>query len=194
MNNDVKAGPGQPRNETPSPFAKQPQQSAYAPGQPVNGQVNGGFQPRQTGTQQPRGGPSRPGGNRNQNIAHHAQSIGDMELSNQNDLHAFLEAYRAILNYLAISAKLAEGQLKTSARAQARNAKDGWMNPAQRAKLALTLRQVGRDIDQMANACVAGATHAVKGWRRFEGLLDEFENGGNGRHRPGGGRDDFRVV
>lgn len=137
--------------------------------------------------------PSRPGGSRGQGIAQLAQSIGSMELGNQDDLHAFCEAYRAILNYLAVSAKMAEGQLKAAARANARQAKDGWMTPMQAAKLANTLRQVGKDLDHLANSCVSGAADAVKAWRRFEGLLDELENGRQVT-RPGSRRGGFSVV
>lgn len=136
---------------------------------------------------------SRPSGQRGQNIAQLAQSIGSMELGNQDDLHAFCEAYRAILNYLAVSAKLAEGQLKAAARANARQAKDGWMTPAQMAKMALTLRQVGKDLDHLANSCVGGAASAVKAWRRFETLLDELESERKVT-RPGGRRGGFTVV
>lgn len=158
---------------------------AGGPGQPRNEHVNGGAQP------------SRPsGGNRTQNIGQLAQSIGSMELSNQDDLYAFCEAYRSILNYLAVSAKLAEGQLKAAARAQARQARGGWMSPAQIVKLVSTLRRTGKDIDQIAHACVEGAAGAVKAWRRFETLLDELENGDSGGkfRRPGGGRRGFEVV
>lgn len=137
--------------------------------------------------------PSRPGGSRGQSIAQLAQSIGSMELSNQDDLHAFCEAYRTLLNYLAVSAKMAEGQLKASARAQARQAKDGWMNPAQVVKLAATLKFIGRDLDHMATSCVAGAADAVKAWRRFETLLDELESERKVA-RPGGRRGGFSVV
>lgn len=151
--------------------------------EPTNGRVNGTSRP------------SRPGGTRGQNIAQLAQSIGDMELSNQDDLHAFCEAYRAILNYLAVSAHLAEGQLKASARAQARQAKTGWMTPAQALKLGNTLRRVGKDLTSLANNCVAGAADAVKAWRRFETLLDELENERKGVSRPNGGRrGGFTVV
>lgn len=137
--------------------------------------------------------PSRPGGTRGQNIAQLAQSIGSMELGNQDDLHAFCEAYRAILNYLAVSAKMAEGQLKAAARANARQAKDGWMTPAQMAKMALTLRQVGKDLDHLANSCVGGAASAVKAWRRFETLLDELDSERK-VSRPGSRRGGFTVV
>ena len=138
--------------------------------------------------------PSRPGGQRGQSIAQLASSIGSMELSNQDDLHAFCEAYRAILNYLAVSAKLAEGQLKASARAQAKQSHEGWMNPMQRASLANTLRLIGKDLDRMANNCVSGASDAVKAWRRFEGFLDDVEGGGHSARRPGRGRGSFEVV
>ncbi|MGY5634174.1 hypothetical protein ACW7N6_38180 [Streptomyces sp. UC1A3] len=170
----------------------------------VKGQTNGQLRDRGLDSQgnpvtavqpdKPAGqGPSRPGGSRGQNIAQLAQSIGSMELSNQDDLHEFCEAYRAILNYLAVSAKMAEGQLKASARATARQAKDGWMTPSQMAKMALTLRQVGRDIDHMANSCIAGAAGAVKAWRRFETLLDELESDRK-LNRPGSRRSGFTVV
>jgi hypothetical protein len=165
----------------PSSSIRQP-----GPGQPANGQANGVGQR-----------PSRPAGTRGQNIAQLANSIGSLELSNQDDLHAFCEAYRAVLNYLAVSAKMAEGQLKAAARAQARQTNDGWMGPMQAAKLATTLRRVGKDLDKLANSCVSGAADAVKAWRRFETLLDELENsGGRGFNRPGGGRRNggFSVV
>ncbi|MFD8226906.1 hypothetical protein ACFV16_22345 [Streptomyces massasporeus] len=138
--------------------------------------------------------PSRPGGPRGQSIAQLASSIGSMELSNQDDLHAFCEAYRAILNYLAVSAKLAEGQLKAAARAQAKQAHEGWMNPMQRASLANTLRLIGKDLDGMANSCVTGAAGAVKAWRRFEGFLDDVDSAGRNARRPGGRRGGFEVV
>jgi len=155
------------------------------PSQPRNGQANGaGQRPSR---------PSRPAGTRGQNIAQLANSIGSLELSNQDDLHAFCEAYRAVLNYLAVSAKLAEGQLKAAARAQARQTNDGWMGPMQAAKLANTLRRVGKDLDKLANSCVSGAADAVKAWRRFETLLDELESE-RGVNRPGGRRGGFSVV
>ncbi|QDN64381.1 hypothetical protein [Streptomyces sp. S1D4-14] len=155
------------------------------PSQPANGQANGAGQR-----------PSRPAGTRGQNIAQLANSIGSLELSNQDDLHAFCEAYRAVLNYLAVSAKMAEGQLKAAARAQARQTNDGWMGPMQAAKLATTLRRVGKDLDKLANSCVSGAADAVKAWRRFETLLDELENDGGrgGIRRPGGRNNGFSVV
>lgn len=155
---------------------------APGPGQPRNEQVNGSRQP------------SRPGGSRSQNIGQLAQSIGSMELSNQDDLYAFCEAVRAILNYLAVSTKLAEGQLKAAARAQARQAKDGWMTPAQVAKLALVLRGVGKDLNRTAESCVDGAVSSVKAWRRFETLFDELQSDTGGPRRPGGRRSGFQVV
>lgn len=157
---------------------------AAGPGPQRNGQVNGGARPSG-------------GGARNQNIAQLAQSIGSMELANQEDLFAFCEAIRAVENYLAVSIKLAEGQLKAAARQQARQAKDGWMTPAQLGKLTLTLKLVGRDLNQSAEGCVKAATGAVKAWRRFETLLDELENSGSnggGFRRPGGRSGGFGLV
>lgn len=154
---------------------------AASPGQSRNGQASG---------------VSRPGGVRNQNIAQLAQSIGSMELANQDDLYAFCEAIRQVLNYFAVSIKLAEGQLKAGARQQAKQAKDGWMTPVQIGKLQLALRRVGKDLNQSADACVEGAAGAVKAWRRFETLLDELENGDSGSkfRRPGGRSGGFSVV
>lgn len=137
--------------------------------------------------------PSRPSGQRNQSIAQLAQSIGSMELANQDDLHAFCEAIRAIMNYLAVSTKLAEGQLKAAARANARQSQGSRWNVAQTAEIARVLRQVGRDLDQVARSSVNGAAAATKAWRRFETLLDSLENDGGGS-RPGGRRGGFQVT
>lgn len=148
----------------------------------TNGQVNGG------------GKTSRPGGRRGQNLNDLINTIGSAELANQDDLHAFCEAYRALLNFLAVTAKLAEGQLKAAARANARQAKGRMLNPVQAGKLKNTLRLISRDLDQMANSCANGAASSVKAWRRFETLLDELENSGDGAPRPGRGRSGFSVV
>jgi hypothetical protein len=152
--------------------------------------------PSQHPAGQAKSAPSRPAGSRGQGIAQLAQSIGSLELSNQEDLHAFCEAYRAILNYLAVSAKMAEGQLKAAARANAKQAKDGWLTPMQAAKLAATLKLVGRDLSHMANSCITGAADAVKAWRRFEGLMDDIETSNNGSkfNRPGGRSGGFTMV
>lgn len=136
---------------------------------------------------------TRPGGTRGQGIAQLAQSIGSLELSNQDDLHAFCEAYRAVLNYLAVSAKLAEGPLKAAARANARQARNGRLTPAQWARLKLTLGMVCRDLDALAASCAEGAAAAIKAWRRFEAFLDELESDSNGKH-PGGRGSGFTVV
>lgn len=187
-----------PPQQPPNPFTAQGRAYGKTPEELRNlGLDSNGHpmpsQPRNGQAARP-AGPSRPGGTRGQNLAQLVNSIGSMELANQDDLHAFCEAYRSLLNFLAVSAKLAEGQLKAAARAQAKQSHDGWMNPMQRAKLATTLRQVGKDLDHMANSCVAGAADAVKAWRRFEGLLDDLEGGGHRTNRPGGRRGGFTVV
>jgi hypothetical protein len=70
------------------------------------------------------------------------------------------------------------------------------MTPAQAAKLALTLKMIGRDLNKSADGCVEAATGAVKAWRRMETMLDELENSGSGSgfRRPGGRRGGFDVV
>jgi hypothetical protein len=170
----------------------------------VNGQTNGQIRergldgqglplPPQSETKTAGQRPSRPGGTRGQGIAQLAQSIGSMDLANQDDLHAFCEAVRTVQNYFAVSIKMAEGQLKAAARANAKQAKDGWMTPAQAIRLANTLRRVGKDLDHMASACVEAAADAVKAWRRFEALLDELESERKVT-RPGSRRGGFTVV
>lgn len=161
--------------------------------QGLTGQGHPAASPSQSGNGQVSQG-SRSGGARNQNIGQLAQSIGSLELSNQEDLYVFCEAVRAVENYLAVSIKLAEGQLKAAARAQARQAKGGWMTPAQAAKLALTLKMVGRDLNKSADGCVEAAAGAAKAWNRFNALLGELESDGGGFRRPGGRRGGFEVV
>lgn len=138
--------------------------------------------------------PRQRGHSRGQGIAQLASSIGSMELANQEDLCNFMEAYRSLFNYLAVTAHLAQGQLKAAARSQAKQSAEGWMTPAQRIKLGVCLKQVGKDIVRMADACVDGSTYAVKGWRRFEALLNDLQEDGSPARRPGGGRGGFSVV
>lgn len=134
------------------------------------------------------------GHNRSQGIAQLAASIGEMELSSQDDLHAFCDAYRHLLNYLAVSAHLAQGQLKAAAKANAKQTKDGWMSPAQRIQLAGALRTVGKDLDNLAEHCVAGATDAIKAWGTFQKLLDTLENSNDKVRRPGNRRGGFTIA
>jgi hypothetical protein len=190
-------------NETKNPFG--PPESATASGR-VKGAsaeelrsrgLDAHGHPDQYATGKPAGQSQRvhrPGGTRGQNLSQLVQSIGSMELSNQDDLHAFCEGYRALLNYLAVSAHMAQGQLKAAARAQARQASTGRLNPMQAAKMAATLGMIGRNLSALANNCAAGAAESVKAWRRFEIFLDELENDGTKSNRPGGRRGGFTVV
>jgi hypothetical protein len=140
-------------------------------------------------------GPSRPGGSRNQNVAQLAQAIGDMDLANQDDLHAFCEAIRKTLNYFAVSVELAKGQLKASSRHMAKESADGRLTLTQRAELAKALAMMSRDLDAVTRACIAGAAGAVKAWRRFDSFLVDLDKGeGSKFNRPGGRRGGFTVV
>ncbi|WP_086559919.1 hypothetical protein [Streptomyces africanus] len=138
----------------------------------------------------------RSGGSRNQGIAQLAQSIGDMDLANQEDLHAFCDAIRKILNYFAISVELAKGQLKAASRQMAKESVDGRLTMTQRAELARALSMMSRDLDAVSRACIAGAVGAVKAWRRFDSFLGDLDKGNDSKFtRPGGrGRGPFTVV
>jgi hypothetical protein len=139
--------------------------------------------------------PSRPGGTRGQGIAQLAQSIGDMDLCNQNDIHAFCESIRKVLNYFAISVELAKGQLRAAARAQAKESVDGRMTLAQRAELEKALISLSRDLNAVTRACISGAASSVKAWRRFESALNDLEKGNDSKfNRPGGRRGPFGLV
>lgn len=183
------------RNSTANPFSPAGRANGKSQSTLSNQGMTGQGHPAAS-SGQPRNRQAGGGGDRNQNIGQLAQSVGSMELANQDDLYAFCEAVRTILNYLAVSTKLAEGQLKAAARQQARQAKNGWMTPVQIGKLALALRKVGKDLNTTAGSCVEGAAGAVKAWRRFETLLDELENDDSGLRRPGrpGRRGGFEVV
>lgn len=135
------------------------------------------------------------GGSRGQSLAQLAQSIGDLEISNQDDLRQFCDAVRAVLHHLAVSTVMAAGQLKAGARAQARQTKSGMMTPGQRVRLEATLKLIGRDLNATAQSCAAGAGGAVKAWKRMESLLDELETANEKPNRPGGrGRSGFGII
>lgn len=153
-------------------------QPATSPARPRNGQVNG------------RAGL---GGSRGQNIAQLAQSIGDMELSNETDIHAYCEAVRKVLHYFAVSTELAKGQLKAAARQQAKQATDERLTLSQQASLVKALHDLSRDLAGVTKACVEGAVSATKAWRRFGTFLDNLDaEKGNKFSRPGG-RKGFRL-
>lgn len=138
---------------------------------------------------------SRPGGTRGQNIAQLAGSIGDMDLANQDDIHAFCDAIRKTLNYFAVSVELAKGQLKAASRHMAKDSVDGRLTLAQRAELAKALVMMSRDLDAVTRACIAGAAGSVKAWRRFDSfLVDLDKDNGSKFNRPGGRRGPFTVV
>lgn len=149
------------------------------PSQFTNGQVNEGSRS------------ARPGGTRGQGIAQLAQSIGDMDLCNQNDIHAFCESIRKVLNYFAISVELAKGQLRAAARAQAKENADGRLTIQQKLELAKALNSLGRDLNAVSRSCISGAASSVKAWRRFDGFLGELDANAS---RPGKGRGPFGLV
>jgi hypothetical protein len=141
------------------------------------------------------GGVSRPAGSRGQSIAQLAGSIGDMELANQTDLHAYCEAIRKVLNYFAVSNELAKGQLKAASRQLARQSAEGRLTLVQQAELAKALLMLSRDLDGVTRACIAGAASAVKAWRRFDSFLVDLDKGAESKfNRPGGRRGGFTVV
>lgn len=137
--------------------------------------------------------PSRPGGTRGQGIAQLAQSIGDMDLCNETDIHAFCEAIRKVLHYFAVSTELAKGQLRAAARQQAKQATDERLTMVQQASLTKALHDLTRDLDGVTRACVAGAVSSTKAWRRFDSFLSNLDSEkGNKFDRPGR-RGGFRL-
>lgn len=153
-------------------------QPATGPGRPGNGQVNRG---------------ARASGTRGQNIAQLAQSIGDMELANETDIHAFCEAIRKVLHYFAVSTELAKGQLRAAARQQAKQATDERLTLMQAASLGKALHDLSRDLERVTKACVSGAVSATKAWRRFDAFLANLDSEkGNKFNRPGR-RGGFRL-
>jgi hypothetical protein len=146
------------------------------PSQPPKGQVKA---------------PSGPGGSRGQGIAQLAQAIGDLDLSNQHDIHAFCESIRKVQHYFAVSVELAKGQLKAAARAQAKDSADGRLTLTQKLELAKALNSLSRDLNAVTRGCVASATASAKAYRRFESFLVDLNTDAQ---RPGGRRGGFEIV
>lgn len=161
-------------------------------------QSNGHPLPSEPKNQQASGhspAPSRPGGSRNQGIAQLAQSIGDMDLCNQHDIHAFCESIRKVMNYFAISVELAKGQLRSSARAQAKDSVDGRLTYTQKLELEKALIDLSRDLGAVTRACVSGAAASVKAYRRFDSFMGDLDKGSGSKFsRPGGRRGGFQIV
>jgi hypothetical protein len=150
------------------------------PSQPANRQASVGSRP------------AGPGGSRGQGIAQLAGAIGDMDLCNQNDIHAYCEAVRKVLNYIAIANELAKGQLRAASRAQAKESVEGRLTLQQKIELGKSLASLSRDLNGITQACVSGAASSVKAWRRFDGFIGDLDSGAS---RPGKGRrNGFQIV
>jgi hypothetical protein len=161
------------------------QNSSVGNAQYGNGQVSQGAGPRRAS--------SGLGGSRGQSISQLAQSIGDMELSNETDIHAYCEAIRKVLHYFAVSTELAKGQLKAAARQQARQASDERLTLTQQAALVKALHDLSRDLDGVTKACVAGAVSATKAWRRFDTFLSNLDSEKGSKVNRPGRRGGFRL-
>lgn len=110
-------------------------------------------------------------------LEQHLASIAEGEVMDPQGLYEFLESLRAVTTGLAFFTHAAATQIESAARKGARNSNDGRLTLAQKAKLALVLRRMGRRMNNdISEDLLAAATGAVKTYALLEEFLEEIES------------------
>lgn len=115
--------------------------------------------------------------------------LAEGDVLDPQGLYEFLEAARALFSGTAFFVHAAAAQLESAARKGARDNTDGRLTLAQKARLQLVLRRMGRQLNnQMTEELLAAATSAVKTYSLLQEFLDEVESSTVDRpHRNGRG-------
>lgn len=110
-------------------------------------------------------------------VQQHLATIGEGQVMDPQGLYEFLESIRAVSTALAFFTHSAATQLESAARKGARDAGDGRLTLAQKAKLQLLLRRIGQRMNrQVSEDFLAAATGAVKTYALMEDFLEEIES------------------
>lgn len=123
----------------------------------------------------------------------HLKTVAECEVMTPAELYTYLESLRSLCSGLAFFVHTAASQLDAAARKGARDAADGRMTLAQKAKQKIVLRRMGRLLKAgTSDALLAAATSAVKSWGVMQEFLDELESLSVQRpHRSARGGFDF---
>lgn len=146
-----------------TPGAAAPKKTASAPRRAPAGNTTSGAQAAGKPTQR--------------SLEQHLAVIAEGDVMDPQGLYDFLESIRALASGLAFFVHSGASQLESAARKGARDAGDGRLTLAQKAKLQLVLRRMGSQLNRgAAEDLLAVATGAVKTYALLEAFLDEVES------------------
>lgn len=110
-------------------------------------------------------------------LEQHLETIAAGEVMTPADLHEFLESLRALSQGMAFLVHAAASQISIAARQGARQNTDGRMTMAQKARMVMDLRKMGRLLDTTASeSLLSTATGAAKTWAIMEDFLESLES------------------
>lgn len=117
------------------------------------------------------------GAARQNSLQQHLAVVAEGNVLSPDELHAFLESYRALTSGLAFFVHAAAAQLDSAMRSGARDAADGRLTLTDKAKLKLVLRKISRQLNSgCAEAQLDAARGAVRAWAYMEDFLEGLES------------------
>lgn len=117
------------------------------------------------------------GAARQTSLEQHLSTVAEADVMSPQGLYEFLEAMRSISSGLAFFTHAAAAQLESAARKGARDAADGRLTLAQKVKLQVLLRRIGKRLNSgVSEDFLAAATNAVKTYALMEEFLEEIES------------------
>lgn len=129
------------------------------------------------------------GAARQTSLQQHLATVAEADVLTPEGLHASMESLRALTSGLAFFVHSMSAQLDAAMRRGARDAADGRLTLADKAKLRLVLRKISRQLDTACSeALLDSARAAVKSWSLMEEFLEGLESDQVSRpHRRGSG-------
>lgn len=132
---------------------------------------------------------------RQTSLQQHLAKVAEADVLTPEGLHESMESLRALTSGLAFFVHAMSAQLDAAMRKGARDAADGRLTLADKAKLRIVLRRISRQLDTACSeSLLDSARAAVKSWSLMEEFLENLESDqvsrphrrGSGGFRPGG--------
>lgn len=110
-------------------------------------------------------------------LEQHLATLAEGEVLDPQGLYEFLDAARALFSGAAFFVHAAASQVEAAARKGARDNTDGRLTLAQKAKLQLVLRRMGRQMNgRIAEDLLAAAKSSVTTYAILQDFLEEIES------------------
>lgn len=110
-------------------------------------------------------------------LEQHLVTVAEGEVMSPTDLYEWLESLRALCSGLSFMVHAGASQLEAAARKGAKDSTDGRLTLKQKMELAVTLKRMGKRLDNgAAEDLLTAATSAVKTYSLLQDFLDNVES------------------